>query len=120
MEKHKAELFELLRRDGSPATEKILCGCLWSIFRNPGEEIPWYFFHESGKGVYFNLVEETEFDWLLSEDGILTMESEGSAISFLALQYKGIFLGLFQTEMQRTILLVDSEGAQEQMLAFSN
>lgn len=120
MEKHKADLFHLLRLEGSPVTEELLCLCLWCVFRNPGEEIPWYFFHESGKGVYNNLKEEIEFDWELDESGMLTMESEGSAISFKALQYRGIFLGLFHLELQKTLLLFDSDGAKEQMIAFSN
>ena len=120
MEKHQKELFYLISREGSPLTKEIVCANLWCIFRSPGEEIPWYFFHESGKGVYFNLVEETEFDWEMTEEGKLTMESEGSAITFEGRHYREIFVGLFHFELQKTLLLFDSEGAKEQMRVFSN
>ncbi len=120
MEKHQRDLYYLISRDGLPVTEELLCRCLWGIFRSPGEPIPWYFFHESGKGVYNNLVEETEFDWELSGYGTLIMESEGSAISFQAKHYRGIFMGLFNIEREATLLLFDPEGTKEQMVAFSN
>lgn len=120
MDKHREDLFNLIRLEGSPVTEEILCANLWCIFRSPGEEIPWYFFHESGKGVYNNLKEETEFDWELTDQGVLTMESEGSAITFVARHYRKIFLGFFEMKRNAHILLFDSDGAKEQMKVFSN
>lgn len=119
MEKHKQDLFRLISREGSPVTEEILCANLWHIFKTPGEGATWYFFHESGEGVYNNLGEETEFDWELTESGSLTMESEGSSITFEARHYREIF-GFFEIERQVTILLFDSDGAKEQMRVFSN
>ena len=101
-------------------TEEILCANLWSIFRKEGEENPWYFFHKSGKGVYFNLIDETEFNWELSDHSVLTMTSDDSSISFEGKHYRKIFMGWFDMERQLHILLFDSAGAKEQLITFSN
>lgn len=48
------------------------------------------FFHEKGKGVYYNLKEEAGFDWELTEPETLTVDSETSSITFEARHYREI------------------------------
>lgn len=120
MEKHQDELYFLIRKHGSPPTKEILCKKLWCIFRNPGEKIPSYYFDPSGVGIYNNLIVETEMLWDLDENGTLTMESDGSVISFECLHYREIFLGFFYKELNSNILLFDALGAKDQAAAFFN
>lgn len=105
---------------GIPLTKEVLSDRIWFHFNNPGDPIPYYYFHPDGLGVYNNLSEEIEIEWQLNSSGYLTIESEGSSITFLGKTYNGIFLGLFSFEHQKTILLFDSDGVKEQWSAFSN
>lgn len=120
MEKHQEELYFLIRQQGSTLTKEILCKKLWCIFRNPGQPIPYYYFDNSGVGIYNNLQEEIPMIWELDETGKLYMESDGSGISFECLHYREIFLGFFLKEQNSSILLFDALGAKDQAMAYFN
>lgn len=97
MENQHHELLSLLINQGIPLTETVLCANIWFHFGNQGEELPYFYFHPDGQGLFKTPDSETEIFWEMSEGGNILIEIT-----------------------DHDLLLFNSDGLKEQWQAFSN
>lgn len=120
MEKHHRELLSLLIQSGTPLTENVLCANIWFHYGNPGEELPYFYFHHDGQGLYKTPESETEIFWEMRELGKVNIEFEGVKTPWSGLIYKDVFMALISEISDQALLLFNSDGLKEQWQAFSN
>jgi len=120
MEKHEEELLNLLLKEGSLISEEDLTKSVWFHFGKPGDELPYFYFHETGQGLLKTPGKETEIFWECNSRGKISISMEGETVDYTGLIYKGVFLALVTVDSAQAILLFDSDKLKEQWAAFSN
>lgn len=101
-------------------TETVLCANLWFHFGNPGEELPYFYFHPDGQGLFKTPDIESEIFWEMAEGGKIWIEFNGVKTPWSGLTYKEVFLGLISEISNEAMFLFNSDGLKEQWQAFSN
>ncbi|SEG26417.1 hypothetical protein [Algoriphagus boritolerans] len=120
MKEQHHELLDLLINYGTPVSESILCSNIWFLFGNEGEELPYFYFHHDGQGLFRTPDSETEIFWEMSEVGNIRIEFDGVKTPWKGLTYKEVFMALISDITDDALLLFNSEGLKEQWQAFSN
>lgn len=120
MENQNHELLDLLINQGVPLTETVLCANIWFHFGNQGEELPYFYFHPDGQGLFKTPESETEIFWEMAEEGNIHIVFNGVKTPWQGLTYKEVFLALISDITDQALLLFNSDGLKEQWQAFSN
>jgi hypothetical protein len=101
-------------------TESALCANLWFHFGNKGEELPYFYFHHDGQGLFKTPDAEKEISWEMMPGGKILLEIDGVKSLWSGLIYREVFLGLISETSNEVIFLFNSDGLKEQWQAFSN
>lgn len=120
MKDQLSELLDLLINQGIPLSETVLCANIWFHFGNQGEELPYFYFHPDGQGLFKTPDSETEIFWEMAEGGNIQIEFDGVKTPWKGLTYKEVFMALISEITDHSLLLFNSDGLKEQCQAFSN
>lgn len=120
MKNDHTELLTLLLNSGVPVSKKVLCANIWFHFGNPGEELPYFYFHPDGQGLFKTPESESEIFWEMSEGGKILIEFDGVKTPWKALTYREVFVALISEISDHALLLFNSDGLKEQWQTFSN
>lgn len=120
MKQHHLDVLNLLTLKGTLISRAELVDKVWFNFDHADQDHPYFFFHDSGLGLFKSPEKEIEFYWEWMERGEIQLTMEGQTKTYTGLHYQTVFLALIPALSNEAFILFDSDKMQDQWKAFSN